>query len=194
MPYKCMKIYNTYCRLELTYTEIIAYAYSFKEVLLINSETDLDVVLRLYFDNGQLKAEQSDLLKESIPDDIPEYMKEILFRDNIEPIMFDKNIVLIPYISGTWKQIKEGVSEVCLWKAGKEGISCAGDPLKLDRSYILNNLYIYEGKKLLYYLTGDVRDRCVAYCVQQDFPLDSRSFVWPDDIDKAMKKWEKMKS
>lgn len=189
-----MKTYDTYCKLELTYPEIIAYAYSFKEVLITNSksQTDLDVPLRLYFDNGQLKAEQLGLLKDSIPDYLPEDIKEILFRDNIEPIKFDKNSALIPYISGTWKQIKEEVSEVCLWKAGKVGISCPGDPLKLDRSDILENLYIYEGNKLLYYLTGDVCDRCVAYCVQQDFPLDSRSFIWPDDIDKAMRKWEKM--
>lgn len=172
---------------------MIGYAYSFKEVLVINSKkTDLDIGLRLYFDNGILKGELADVFNEGIPDNCDEEIKEILFRDNLECFKYDKNVVLIPYVSGSWKMIKDSVSEACLWLAGQVGISCPGDPLKLDRGDILENLYIYEGNNLLFNISGDVCDRCVAYCVESNFPLDSRSIIWPEQIDKAMKKWEKM--
>lgn len=193
-----MKIYDTYCRLELTYPEIIGYAYSFGEVLIANPDshgTDLDIVIRLYFDNNKLKAELSDSLKNDIPDDLCEEERDMVFNEIIYNHTVNKQVVFVPYVSGSWTQIKDTVSEACLWIAGQGDLdSIQNDPLKLDNDYLLDNLYVFEGETLLYNLSGDVCDRCVAYCVEQGFPLYSRSIIWPDDIDKAMKKWEKMKS
>ncbi len=181
-----MKNYEVYSVKELTLPEIIGHAYSFGKVLVPNSE-DLMTADRFYFEEGVFKSSLDDLLKE---DDEPIVGSP---RARIMDLQFKKHNVLIPYVSGTWKEIKDVVSEACLWIAGQGSADLTQtDPLKLDKIDILEELRIYEGSNWLFSLNGDVCDRCVGYCIELYFPLPSRILIFPEDIDKAMKKWEKM--
>jgi len=185
-----MKNYEVYSVKELTYPEIIGYAYSFGEVLVLNNtklETHKDDADRIYFEEGVLKSSFDDLLKDETEYTVGSPLGRIL------DLKSEKNKVLIPYASGTWKEIKDVVSEACLWIAGQGSADLTEtDPLKLDKIDILRELRIYEDSNWLFSLNGDVCDRCVGYCIELYFPLPSRSLIFPEDIDKAMKKWEKM--
>ncbi len=180
-----MKKYNVYSVKELTYPEIIGYAYSFGEVLVLN-DGELNTADRFYFEEGVFKSSLDDLLKEDTECTVGSPASRIM------DLQCEKHTVLIPYISGTWKEIKDIVSEACLWIAGQGDAEITQtDPLKLDRIDILRELQIYEGSNWLFSLNGDVCDRCVGYRGELHFPLPSRSLIFPEDIDKAMKKWEK---
>ncbi len=191
-----MKKYDVYCKMTLTYAEIIGHAYSHGEVLVLNNDdlkTHKKEAYRFYFEEGVLKSSLDDIVKEDSEDESLVNYPEDSPRAGFEYFKLDEHDVLIPYVSGTWKEIKDAVSEACVWIGGQGTLeNTQSDPLKFDKFNILHELRIYEGSDLLLTLRGDVPTNCVGYSFGLRSLLPRTSFISPEKIDKAMKKWEKM--